>query len=149
MAVLRELRGHDSDSDDDSILAASYDDKSSSVARVDDRDPVASTRDPEVDVPRDDIASDVTRKRKHDDEPSPLAVQRREAEADARTKPDELGQKKRQRRRIGMSTGSLRAPKKSCPVRAAKELALGIGHTDRGRWVCCCSRCCMDSVREC
>ena len=43
MAVLRELRGYDSDSDDDSILAASYDDKSSSVARVDDRDPVAST----------------------------------------------------------------------------------------------------------
>ena len=56
MAVLRELRGCDSDSDDDSILAASYDDKSSSVARVDDRNPVASTRDPEVDVPRDDIA---------------------------------------------------------------------------------------------
>ena len=36
MAVLRELRGYDSDSDGDSILGASYDDKSSSVARVDD-----------------------------------------------------------------------------------------------------------------
>ena len=35
MAVLRELRGCESDPDDDSILGTSYNDESSSVARVD------------------------------------------------------------------------------------------------------------------
>ena len=141
MAVLRELRGDDSDSDDDSIFGASYDVESSSVSEIDERDPVTSMRDPDDDVARDDIAPDATRKRKQDGEQSPLV----DAEADftAEAKPDELGQRKGRRRRIGMSTGGLRAPRKSCPVTAAMELAQGTGQTGRIRSACCCSRCCM------
>ena len=132
--VLAALREDDSDPDDDFILESG---KSSGNV-----DPVVQPHDAtRVAVP---VAARETR---HDNAPSmspaqdytPAAKKKR---SQRRRTGVSTGRERRQRRCTGMSTSGL-APKKMCPIRAAK-LARRTGQAEDIRWVCRCSRCCSD-----